>query len=244
VVLLLKIVRACMGPAADAGLATTASWVGLFALVAAVTVLYGNLGAMWQGNMKRLLGYSSIGHAGYILMGIVAFDEAGFGAIIYYLMAYLFTVLGVFTVIVLVSNVIKSHRLDDYSGLGRRSPLLGLVMSACLLSLAGVPPLGGFFGKFLIFWAIIRKGDPITYALAFVGAAGVVISLYYYLGVVKRVYMHEPTQEGVGGQDIPISRPMKLLLYTCLAGVFLMGIFHRPFMALAESAAEAFMALG
>jgi len=241
-VLLLKVVRACLGPGADSGLATALPWIGLVALMAAATILYGNLGAMWQGNMKRLLGYSSIGHAGYVLMGVFAFDEAGFTAVIYYLMAYLFTVLGVFAVVVIVNGVIRSHAIDDYSGLGRRSPFLALVLTVGLLSLAGVPPLAGFFGKFLVFKAVVGKGGPIAISLAFVGAAGVVISLYYYLCVVKRLYMHEP---GEGMPDtVPVSRPMRLVLWACLIGMFLLGVFMQPFVVLAEQAARALVAAG
>ncbi len=241
-VLLLKVVRACLGPGADAGLRDpdAVRWLGLVALMAATTLLYGNLGAMWQGNLKRLLGYSSIGHAGYALMGIFALSEAGFAAVVYYLMAYLFTVLGVFAVIILVNGATKSHAIDDYSGLGRRSPFLALVLTVGLLSLAGVPPLGGFFGKFLIFRAVVDKGGVLAYSLAFVGAAGVVISLYYYLCVVKRLYMHEPGPDAPA--TIAVPAPMKAVLWTCLAGMFVLGIFMGPFVALAEEAARALVA--
>ena len=242
-VLLLKVVRACLGPGADAGLATALPWLALIALVAGVTILYGNLGAMWQGNMKRLLGYSSIGHAGYVLMGVYAFDAAGFAAVVYYLMAYLFTVLGVFAVVVLVNGATKSHSIEDYSGLGRRQPFLALVLTVGLLSLAGVPPLGGFFGKFLVFKAVLGRGGALAVALAFVGAAGVVISLYYYLCVVKRLYMHEPNGSLPEGISIPLSRPMKAVLWACLVGVFVLGIYMKPFMSLAESAASSLIAL-
>jgi len=238
-VLLLKVVRACLGPEADAGLATALPWIALVALIAGVTVLYGNLGAMWQGNMKRLLGYSSIGHAGYVLMGIFAFDEAGFAAVVYYLMAYLFTVLGVFAVVVLVNSVTRSHTIEDYSGLGRRAPFLALVLTCGLLSLAGVPPLAGFFGKFLVFKAVIGRGGPVAIGLALVGAAGVVISLYYYLCVVKRLYMQEPNGSMPEGTSFPVSPAMRLVLWACLIGIFVLGIFMGPFVSVAESAAAA-----
>ena len=119
----------------------------------------------------------------------------------------------------------------------RRSPLVALVLTCGLLSLAGVPPFGGFFGKFMIFNAIIAKGTPMAYFMAFVGAAGVVISLYYYLRVVARLYLEEP-KEGAEG-PLPVARPMKWLLYTCLAGVFLTGIVQPPFVELAQRAARA-----
>ncbi len=241
-VLLLKVVRACLGPGADQGLADADAvrWLALVAFMAAATLLYGNLGAMWQGNMKRLLGYSSIGHAGYVLMGVFALSEAGFAAVVYYLMAYLFTVLGVFAVVILVNGAIRSHSIDDYAGLGRRAPFLAFVLTVGLLSLAGVPPLGGFFGKFLVFRAVVAKGGILAYTLAFVGAAGVVISLYYYLCIVKRLYMHEPRPDAPATIAVPAS--MKTVLWTCLAGMFVLGIFFRPFIALAEDAARALVA--
>jgi len=239
--LLLKVVRACLGPSATSGLAGAGPWIALLAFIAAATLLYGNLGAMGQGNIKRLLGYSSIGHAGYVLMGLLAFDASGVAAVLYYLMAYLFTVLGVFAVVVVVNGVLRSHRIDDYGGLGRRSPLLALALTCGLLSLAGVPPMGGFFAKFLVFRAIVAKGTPVAYALAFVGAAGVVISLYYYLAVVKRLYMDEGAA-GALAEPIPLSPPMRAIVYACLAGVFALGIFHAPFVQMAETAASALLA--
>ncbi len=240
--LLLKVVRACLGPAGGAGLAQAGPWIALIAVLSAATLLYGNLGAMWQGNIKRLLGYSSIGHGGYVLMGVFALDQAGFAAVLYYLLAYLFTVLGVFSVVVVMSGETKSHRIEDYAGLGRRSPLLALVLTCGFLSLAGVPPLGGFFGKFLVFRAVVAKGTTLAYSLAFVGAAGVVISLYYYLMVVRRIYM----EEGKSSEPQPpiaIAPVLRVALYGCLTGVLLTGIFMGPFIGLAESAAGAFLAL-
>ena len=235
VALLLKVVRACLGPEGDGGLAQATPWILLIAGMSAATLLYGNLGALWQGNIKRLLGYSSIGHAGYVLMGVFAFDQRGVAAILYYLTAYLFTVLGVFAVVIVVSQQTKSHRIADYAGLAKRSPLLAFVLLCGLLSLAGVPPFGGFFGKFLVFQAVIAKGTPAAYALALVGAAGVVISLYYYLVIVKRIYM----EEGASEEPIVPSRAMKGVLYACLAAVFILGIWFGPFLALAQRAAGA-----
>ena len=242
VVLLMKVVRACLGPEGNAGLAVATPWILLIAVIAAATLLYGNLGAMWQANIKRLLGYSSIGHAGYILMGLVAFDENGFAAILYYLMAYMWTVLGVFAVVIAVNGVTRSHRLADYAGLSRRSPFLAFVLTCGLLSLAGVPPFAGFFGKFLIFQAVVAKGTTIAYGLAFVGAAGVVISLYYYLCVIRRIYMEEPI-EGDKATPIEVPAGLKGVMYVCLAGMFLLGLVYEPFVQLARGAAESLMAI-
>jgi NADH-quinone oxidoreductase subunit N len=237
--LLLKVARACLGPGGGAGLAEATPWLTVLAVVSVSTLLYGNLGAMWQGNMKRLLGYSSIGHAGYVLMGVFAADHAGFSAVVYYLMAYLFTVLAVFAVVVTVNGALRSHDLADYAGLGRRSPFLGFVLTCGMLSLAGVPPMAGFTGKFLLFSAVVGKGTLLAYSVAFVGAAGVVISLYYYLTVVKRIYMEEPAPlEGL--ETIPVSAPLRRVMNVCLAGIFVLGV-PGPFWTLARSAASALL---
>jgi len=241
-VLLLKVVRACFGPAGDPGVLAAGAWAGLFALIAAATLLYGNLGALWQGNMKRLLGYSSIGHAGYVLMGVLALNEAGFAAVVYYLMAYLFTVLGVFGVVVVVNGALRSHKIEDYAGLGRKSPFLALVLTCGLLSLAGVPPMAGFFGKFLVFRAVVQVGTPAAYTVAFIGAAGVVISMYYYLCVVKRMYMVEAPEGDTRLDGLVVPRPLKVVLWTCLIGVFVLGFLVQPFMSMAEEAARALLA--
>ncbi len=242
-VLLLKVVRACLGPDGDAGIIlATGAWAGLFALIAAATMLYGNLGALWQGNMKRLLGYSSIGHAGYVLMGVLAFNEAGFAAVVYYLMAYLFTVLGVFAVVIIVNGALRSHAITDYAGLGRKSPFLALVLTCGLLSLAGVPPMAGFFGKFLVFQAVVQLGTPVAYTVAFVGAAGVVVSMYYYLCVVKQLYMVEAPEGDTRLDGLVVAKPLKAVLWVCLIGIFVLGFLVQPFVAMAQDAAEALMA--
>ena len=157
-------------------------------------------------------------------------------------MAYLFTVIAVFGVVVVVNGVIRSHAIDDYAGLGRRAPFLALVLTCGLLSLAGVPPMAGFFGKFLVFRAVVAQATPVAYALAFVGAAGVVISLYYYLCVVKRLYLDEAA-DGAPTGPIEVSRPMRTVLWICLLGIFALGMIMQPFVSMAQQAADALVAL-
>jgi NADH-quinone oxidoreductase subunit N len=159
------------------------------ALIAALTLFYGNLGAIPQTNIKRLMGYSSIGQCGYILLGVAAAWEAGLSAALFYMAAYVFANLGVFAVIVYVSRATKSHEIEDYSGLARRNPLLGAVMTIGLLSLAGVPPLVGVVGKvFLLSSAFAR---PELMWLVIVGLINVVVGLYYYLCVIKRMWIKD-----------------------------------------------------
>src|SRR6266702_1835076 len=136
----------------------TAQWSHLFIIISAVTILYGNLCAIPQRNLKRLLGYSSIAHAGYMLLGIAALTKAGQAAVLYYLSGYLFTVLGAFTVICLVMRQVEGEDIGTLAGLNQRSPLLAATLSIAMVSLGGIPPLAGFFGKFLLFKAALAQG--------------------------------------------------------------------------------------
>ena len=198
-----------------------AVWSTLIAALAAMTMCYGNLAAIPQTNIKRLLGYSSIGQVGYLLMGVAASSTLGAAAILYYLLAYLFTNLCVFLVVTIVGRQAGSDRLEDYAGLARRSPLLGCALFLALLSLAGVPPLGGFVGKFLLLLATVKSG---LFWLAVVGGINVVISLYYYLLVVKRAFMHPAASV----DPVTISIPMRLALYACMAGILALGLVQQP----------------
>lgn len=159
------------------------------ALVAALTLFYGNLGAIPQTNIKRLMGYSSIGQCGYILLGVAAAWESGLSAALFYMAAYVFANLAVFAVIVYVSRATKSHELDDYSGLARRNPMLGAAMTIGLLSLAGVPPLVGVVGKLFLISAAFAR--PELQWLVFVGLINVVVGMYYYLSVIKRMWVKD-----------------------------------------------------
>ena len=198
-------------------------WVPLLALLAAATMLYGNLAAIPQTNIKRLLGYSSIGHAGYVLMGLSTASTAGMEAVSYYLLAYLFSNLAVFFVVVTASEAIGSDTLEGYSGLSKRSPFLAAAMFVGLLSLAGVPPLAGFVGKLLVLLAAADSGQLWLVA---VGAVNVAISLYYYLMVVKRMYL------GAAATTVPIRvGPLtKLSISLLLLGILLIGIVQEPFL--------------
>src|SRR5258706_10467789 len=179
----------------------TVQWAKPLMVISAITILYGNLCAIPQRNVKRMLGYSSIAHAGYMLLGIAALSAAGQSAILYYLSGYLFTVLAAFTVICLVMRQVDGEDVSVLAGLNERSPLLAATMTLAMVSLAGIPPLAGFFGKFLLLKAVIEQGahNPGYYCLAFTALAGVVISLYYYFGIVKAIYW---------SRDVPDTRPI------------------------------------
>jgi NADH-quinone oxidoreductase subunit N len=167
------------------------AWVGAIAGLSALTLILGNIVAIAQPNIKRMLAYSSIAHAGYILIAVAASARSsdGVGAALFYMLAYLFTNLGAFAVVIAVEG--KENRglqLDDYKGLAKRSPLLALAMAYFMLSLTGVPPTGGFSGKFYVFRAAV---DADLVWLAIVGVITSVISGYYYLRVVYLMYMYE-----------------------------------------------------
>ncbi len=200
-------------------------WRGTVAVLAALTILYGNLGAIPQKNIKRLLGYSSIGHAGYLLIGLAAASPLGNAAVGFYLLGYLATNLAVFLVVAAFSRQTGSDEMKDYAGLARRSPFLAAAMFLALLSLAGIPPLAGFFGKFLLLMSAVAEG---YLWLAVIGAAAVVISLYYYLLLVKTMYVDVP----VDSSPIYVSWPVRLALIACLAGMLGIGIWQEPFLNL------------
>ena len=213
----------------------THQWAKLFMVISAITILYGNLCAIPQRNLKRLLGYSSIAHAGYMLLGIASLSAAGEAAILFYLTGYLFTVLAAFTVICLVMQHIEGADISALAGLNQRSPLLALTMTIAMVSLAGIPPLAGFFGKFLLFKAAIAEGaaHPAYYWLVAIAIFGVVVSLYYYFGIIRAIFW---SQSGTDLSPISISRPLRFSLYACLAGMFLLGVYPNPVVNLATAA--------
>jgi NADH-quinone oxidoreductase subunit N len=212
-------------------------WEKLFLVVAAVTILYGNLCALPQRNLKRLLGYSSIANAGYLLLGVAALTPAGSTAILYFLAGYLFTVLAAFTVIALVARHAETEDLSTLAGLSQRSPLLAASMALAMVSLAGVPPLAGFFGKFLLLKAVAEQAVsywPYWWLLA-VAIVGVVISLYYYFGVIRAIYWSRETPDLT---PIAVSQPVRYALYTCAAGMLYLGLFPGAVVNLASEAVK------
>ena len=198
------------------------AWVLLLVGVSILSMTYGNIVAIAQRNIKRLLAYSGIAQIGNILIGLAAGTKMGEDAILFYLLTYLFANLGAFAVVIAVSNLIRSDEIDDYSGLNRRSPFLAFAMLIFLLSLAGVPPLAGFIGKLYIFLAAIKQE---LYTLIIVGLVNIVISLYYYLIIVKKMYINEPTDRS----PLIVSPSMQAVIYVGLAGTLILGIYPKPF---------------
>lgn len=197
------------------------TWVLMLVAASILSMTYGNIVAIAQKNIKRLLAYSGIAQIGNVLIGLAAGTKMGSDAILFYLLAYLFANLGAFAIVIAVSQAIGSDEIDDYSGLGRRSPFLAFAMLIFLLSLAGVPPLAGFIGKLYIFIAAIKEG---LYTLITVGLINIIISMYYYLIVVKKMYIMEPHDLS----PVSISGPMKAVVYVGLAGTLAIGIYPQP----------------
>jgi NADH-quinone oxidoreductase subunit N len=218
--------------------AITAHWTNLLIIISGITILYGNLCAIPQRNLKRLMGYSSIAHAGYLLLGVAALSSAGQVAVLYYLSGYLFTVVAAFTVIALVMRHLDSEDISGLAGLNQRSPLLAATLTLAMVSLAGIPPLAGFFGKFLLLKAVIEQGatNHGYYCLAFTALVGVVISLYYYFGVIRSIYW---SKDAADLSPIPVSRPAKLAICICIAGIFWLGLFPNALLKVAEEAVRA-----
>ena len=168
-------------------------------VLAALTMTVGNVTALVQRNIKRMLAYSSIAHAGYLLVGMVAGGEAGGSAVLFYLIGYAFMTLGAFAVVIALGRRGQpNENLDDYAGVGFRSPFLGAAMAVFMLSLSGIPPLAGFVGKFYIFSAAVKSGYV---GLAIIGVLNSVVSVYYYVGVLVRMYMTEGDHRGGGAQQ-------------------------------------------
>jgi NADH-quinone oxidoreductase subunit N len=217
------LVRLLGGPFATPGLALgSAGWVNIMGVLAVLTMTLGNLAALRQENIKRMLAYSSIAHAGYILIGVCALGLGLQGAqssILFYLVAYTFTTLGTFGVVAWVGRR-GDERLfiDDWSGLGAARPGLALAMTLFLLSLGGVPPTGGFFGKFYLFRTAME--DPRLYWLVIAGVLNSVVSIYYYLRVVVAMYFRDPLR----AHEPFASASMRLALVITSIAVLLLGV--------------------
>lgn len=198
------------------------NWVNYIAVLSAVTMTLGNLVAMRQTNIKRMLAYSSIAHAGYILMGVAAASELGVAGAVYYAVVYLLSNLAAFGFVVVYYPVSGSDEIADYAGLSRRSPGLAFGMMLIFLSLGGIPPLGGFFAKVLVFAAAIEAN---LVWLAVVGVINAVIGLYYYLIVLKVVYLYRSDEDD---KPLPIARAQAWLLAVLVIGVVLLGTWLAP----------------
>jgi NADH-quinone oxidoreductase subunit N len=203
----------------------------IIATLAVVSMFVGNLLALAQRNIKRLLAYSSIAQAGYILVGVAANSALGTSSAVYYLMAYLVTNLAAFGIVTIVGKTVGSDELSAYAGLSRRSPGLAMALLVCMLSLGGIPPFAGFFAKVWVFGAAVQSG---LVWLALLGFINSMIALYYYLIVLKVIYLQHSVYD-----DQPVGMPVtwKVALIVCMVGVIALGTIIWPWYGAASSAA-------
>jgi NADH-quinone oxidoreductase subunit N len=215
------------------------SWVGLIWVIAVLTMFTGNIIALVQDNIKRMLAYSSIAHAGYILVAIVASNELGMAGILYYLLSYTLMNIGAFAIVIAVGGKGESFiKIDDYTGFGYKHPLAAAAMSLFLFSLAGIPPTAGFMGKFYIFSAAIKSG---YIWLAILGVLNSVISVYYYLRVTVAMYMKESgDSQVISGGKIIFSPALIAALIISAFGVIKLGVVPSDYIAMAKQAALIF----
>lgn len=208
----------------------SSGWTMLLALTGALSMVLGNCAAIVQHNVKRLLAYSSIAHAGYIFIGLTAATKMGATSVLFYIIVYALTNLGAFGVVAALSSRAGGDEIQDFDGMARRAPFLSLLMLIFVLSLAGIPPLGGFFAKFYLFAAAVQR-DAQNFGLLWLVILGIVmsaVSLYYYLVLLKHIYVMD------GADQSRVSTPtyLNVVLGLVALGVIALGVFPEPILAL------------
>lgn len=219
----------------------SSSWAYLLAILATITMTLGNLVALKQTNIKRLLAYSSIAHAGYAMIGVVALTtdnspvvELGVSSVVFYLLAYILTNLAAFGIVMAFERITGSDEIKSYAGMSRRSPGLAIAMLVAFLSLAGMPPFGGFVAKVFVFAAAVQSN---MVWLAVVGILNSIVGVYYYLTVLKVVYLHRMEGENEEAHPIPLTRPYVIGLVVLTIGILLVGTLFAPWFGLSGAAA-------
>jgi NAD(P)H-quinone oxidoreductase subunit 2 len=216
----------------------TGEWHFVFTALGILSMVLGNIVALAQTSMKRMLAYSSIAQAGFVIIGLVVGTETGYASMVFYLFVYLFMNLGGFACIILFSLRTGTDRISDYAGLYQKDPFLTLALSICLLSLGGIPPLAGFFGKIYLFWAGWKAG---AYGLVSIALITSVVSIYYYLRVIKMMVVKEPHEMSdviknypVIDWNIPGMRSLQVATIVTLVATSLAGILSNPLFTIAN----------
>ena len=210
------------------------SWTAVLAVLAAVTMTVGNLLALPQTNIKRLLAFSSVAHAGYVLIGVIALTQLGVASVVFYLAAYILTNLLAFGIVMAFSRVTGLEEITDYAGMSRRNPGLALMMLAAFLSLAGMPPFGGFVAKVVVFAAGVQAGYVWLVVIGIINSA---IGVYYYLNVLKYVYLYRMPNQDEENHPVPLTRPYAIALVVLVFGVILIGTLFAPWFSWSDAAA-------
>jgi len=204
-------------------------WNLILVILSVLTMTLGNFSALWQNNLKRMLAYSSIAHAGYLLLGVVVFSNQGLIAVLIYFFVYMLMNLGAFLIVMLIANKLGTEEIDDYDGLGYSSPFLALCLALFLVSLAGLPPTAGFIGKLYIFTALI---DAKMFVVAVIAVLNSVLSLYYYARVLKHMYLVKVKIQPV---EVNPAWNVKLLVLLLAVPVLVFGVYFSPIVELAKN---------
>jgi len=231
--LAVRILYGAMSQSGGHDLATVMSdvpWPAVIGVISAATMTLGNFAALNQTNLKRMLAYSSIAHAGYLLMGLAAASATGSSSVAIYLMVYLFMNLGAFLVVGAVGRLAGSESIFEYRGLSVRAPFAAVAFAIFLFSLTGLPPLAGFVGKFHLFKALIDRGGAWQTALAIVGVLNSAVSLYYYARIVKAMFLDKP----LSSEPIEVPRSYNLLMGFLVLGVIVFGVYFEGLRKIAE----------
>jgi NADH-quinone oxidoreductase subunit N len=221
-------------------------WAPLLGLVAALTIMVGNWAAVTQTNSKRLLAYSSVSNAGYLLLGVVAANQYGYTGLVVYLIVYTFMNVGAFGVIIsLRRRGVVGDEVDDLTGLGQKAPGMALMMAIFMLSLGGLPVTGGFIGKWFLFGGVIQRGAAEGknwyYWLAAWAAFNTVVSFYYYVRFIRAMYIGDREAEA---RPLSLSKPLQTALVVCAVAVILIGVYPHPFIKAAEAVVNSIAATG
>ncbi len=211
-------------------------WSNVLATISALSMILGNLAAITQDNVKRMLAYSSIAHAGYVLLGIIALNTTGLRGVLVYSLVYVFANLGIWaTVLMLRRHEYAGERVDDFEGLHRRAPFFAFCMVVFLLSLGGIPPTAGFIGKYFLFAAAVQSGFGWLAVIAVLMSA---VSMFYYLRLVVAMYLREGRDA-----DVAITSPLRFVVAVCLIMTLALGIYPTPLVDGAASSSHYIAAL-
>jgi len=211
---------------------TDLPWPAIIGIISAITMTLGNLTAIVQTNLKRMLAYSSIAHAGYLLMGLAAASTAGVQSILVYLIVYVLMNVGAFLVIIAVSRITGGEQITDFRGLGSKAPIAAFALTVFLFSLTGIPPFAGFVGKYLIFAAVVQRGGFWNVLLAVIGVLNSAVSLFYYARIIKAMYLEEAIDE----RPLAVPAVYTGLLVALAVPVLALGLYWAPLVRWAANA--------
>src|SRR5437868_13427274 len=212
--------------------ATDLPWPAIIGIISAITMTLGNLTAIVQNNLKRMLAYSSIAHAGYLLMGLAAASTAGVQSILVYLIVYVLMNVGAFLVIIVVARVTGGEDIGDFRGLGSKAPIAALALTVFLFSLTGIPPFAGFAGKYLIFAALVQQGGFWNVLLAVIGVLNSAVSLFYYARIIKAMYLEDALDE----RPLAVPAVYNWTLAALALPVLVLGLYWTPLIQWAAAA--------